>query len=251
LAFIFALNSPAFSQKKKLLNLPNYDGVPYHFGFLLGITHSNFAIKPIEGLKDTIWQKDQIPDLTDLRLDSARMLGMTSAPAVGFAVGIIGSLRLGKYFDMRFAPTLNLAEFRKINYTFIGFRDSDSAVYSFQKEVYSRSYMDFPLDFRYKSKRLNNFRAYMLAGVTYRIDLLPTKRTTQENPDDYKIIVKRNDLYLQAGAGIEFFANYFKLGIEAKMGYGFNNLIVYQDNMYSNSIESLRSKVFLLSFTFE
>jgi hypothetical protein len=59
------------------------------------------------------------------------------------------------------------------------------------------------------------------------------------------------DISVNVGVGIEFYTQYFKFGVEAKMGYGFFNLIKHEDNLYTNSIDRLNSKIFLLSFTFE
>ena len=61
----------------------------------------------------------------------------------------------------------------------------------------------------------------------------------------------RTDTYGVLGGGIEFYMNWFKLGVELTMSYGSRDILLREGNMYANSIESLRSKVFMFTFTFE
>lgn len=77
------------------------------------------------------------------------------------------------------------------------------------------------------------------------------KKKQEQNTDDVIVKINKHDLSAEVGVGIEFYTTYFKFGTQIKMGYGLNNLIQYEDNIYTNSIETLKSKVFLLSFTFE
>jgi len=61
----------------------------------------------------------------------------------------------------------------------------------------------------------------------------------------------RHDLQTQVGAGIDMYMNMFKFAIEFKMSYGMLNLLKNEDNLYTNSINHLNSKIFHLSFLFE
>ena len=110
--------------------------------------------------------------------------------------------------------------------------------------------VEFPLELKYKSRRLNNVAAYVLGGVKYSIDLASQKKA-QQNSSDITVKLNRHDISLELGVGFDFYTTYFKFGTELKMGYGLNNLIIRESNIYTNSIDQLRSKVFLLSFTFE
>ncbi|MDA0973735.1 MAG: PorT family protein, partial [Bacteroidetes bacterium] len=62
---------------------------------------------------------------------------------------------------------------------------------------------------------------------------------------------KRWDYLINAGGGFDFFLPYFKFGIEFKMAYGLNNLLIQDGTSFSTPIESLKSRNFVLSFTFE
>ncbi len=58
-------------------------------------------------------------------------------------------------------------------------------------------------------------------------------------------------LLLKLGVGVEFYNAWFKFGIEVKMSYGLFDLLRSEDNIYTEGIESLKSKVWQISFTFE
>ena len=175
-------------------------------------------------------------------------MGVTSTPIPGFTIGILANLRLGKYFDMRLIPSLSFGE-RILNYQLITWKNGDTTIVNTHRDITS-TFIGIPLEFKYKSKRLNNFRAYVLGGVQYTLDLASQKKQAQ-NEAEITVKINKHDLLLEVGVGVEFYTTYFKFGTQIKMGYGLNNLIKYEDNIYTNSIESLRSKVFLLSFTFE
>ena len=240
----------ANAQRRKVLNLSSYDQNPYHFGFILGINHTLFTIKPVNNLARIKWDADQSPDVFG---DSMFVYGVTSSPTPGFSVGILANLRLGKYTDLRFIPSLLFGE-RILNYNILRYKtNSDGDVeplFVDVKKSITSTIVEFPLEFRYKSKRLNNFRAYVLGGMKYSLDLASQKKAKGSEANS-TVKLNRNDFSLEVGVGFEFYTTYFKFGTEAKMGYGFNNLVIREDNIYSGSIDELRSKVFLLSFTFE
>ena len=112
------------------------------------------------------------------------------------------------------------------------------------------TYLIFPLLIKYRSWRRNNVGAYVLGGMSYSIDLAAIKRTNQA-ANNGLIKTRTHDAEVQLGAGFDFYTKYFKLGVEAKMLYGLNNLIINEGDIYSGSVSQLHSKVFMLSFVFE
>ena len=60
-----------------------------------------------------------------------------------------------------------------------------------------------------------------------------------------------SDFYAEAGVGFDFYNEWFKFGIELKMMYGMMDVLKREKNIYTDGIESLKSKIFQLSFTFE
>ena len=216
------------AQKRRVLNLPNYDLQTIHFGFLLGVNTLNFIPTPIKDLRD---------------VDS--VLTILPGSGSGFSLGIISNLHMGDNFDLRFTPTLSFGE-RKLTYK-INFTSIDSVM--FRDKSVESTLLEFPISLKFKSARLNNGRAYLIGGVKPVIDL-----ASQDKVDDKgeKILkLKRNDFNAEIGFGFDFYSQYFKFTPEIKMAYGLKNLLVQDNNVYTLGLNSIHSKAFYLSFTFE
>ncbi|NOU47611.1 MAG: outer membrane beta-barrel protein [Bacteroidales bacterium] len=199
------ISQASFAQRRKVMNLPKYDKEAYHFGFILALNQMYYTSKPLINTRST----------------------------PGFAIGILGNLRLGEYFDFRFIPTLS----------FGGREVAQLSNPDFYYDIPS-TFIDFPFNIKYRSKRLNNIAAYLLAGPKYSMDIASTKKKNLGG-----FTTHRSDLGFEVGVGFDFYTNYFKFGTEVKMGYGiFNILKSGSDNI---GTDQLRNKIFQLSFTFE
>ncbi|HMT30274.1 MAG TPA: porin family protein [Bacteroidia bacterium] len=224
--FFFLCGNEAFAQRKKVQNLIKYDKQKVHFGFLLGINQTDFVIKRAPNF-------NQIDTLYSVESD-----GQT-----GFNLGIIANLRLAENFDLRFVPDLAFSQ-RNLDYTFypLGVKTVTT------KQIES-TFLEFPLDLKFKSNRVNNYRLYVLAGVKYSIDMVSQAKV--ESVDKEFVKLKKNDYGYQIGFGFDFYLERFKFSPEIKMYHGLRNLLVDDPKIYSTSLESLKSKIFLISFTFE
>ena len=257
LCLIILVLPKAHGQQRYVMNLQGYNEQPYHFGFILGLNQMLFTLKPVDNMTGIKWNNSQSPDIA---ADSLFVYSVNTTGAPGFSVGILGSLRLRKYLDLRFIPTLSFGS-RNLLYTIRAFKNgnivydkgsSDSTFVHVKKQINS-TYITFPLLIKYRSYRDNNIGAYFLGGISYSIDLAAAKRTKQNanNTNSGIIKMRTHDFSIQAGAGFDFYTPYFKLGVEAKMIYGLNNLIIKENDLYSGSIKSMHSKMFMLSFIFE
>ncbi|MCX6233406.1 MAG: porin family protein [Bacteroidetes bacterium] len=240
-----------FAQKRpRVLNLPKFDLAPYHFGFSLNVNQMFFTIKPATNMqKKWYYGVQQLPDLPNSVKDTARVLSLESLNTFGFTIGIVSNLRLGTFFDLRFVPDLAFGE-RELVYIVERHYDGTVETVGMRKTVYS-TLVDIPLHIKYKSKRYNNTRAYLLAGLKYSIDLASEAKKNQDELDNKHVRLKKNDLYFEAAVGFDFYTTYFKFGTEFKMSYGLNDILIREDNIYTSSIDRLTSKIFQLSFTFE
>ncbi len=240
-----SLSFDAVAQMRKLENMPTYDYSKYHFGFILAVNQMHFTIKPIEGLNNMMFDSIQAKEIN---ADSALIYSIEHRPTIGFTVGIVGNLRLSDYLDLRFIPSLSFGE-RYLEYRFMKFRDGEAELIEVDKNIPS-TFIELPLQVKYKSERLNNFRAYVLGGLNYRIDLASQAK---KNKDAAEVQVKllRNDINGELGVGFDFYFEWFKFGTELKMSYGFRDMLKREDNIYTDGIEKLRSKIFQITFTFE
>jgi len=236
----------ANAQKRGVMNLPTYNNSRYHFGFILALNQMHFTLKMKDGFQNVTYDSLQSPDVF---ADSLHLLQVETKPTIGFTVGIVGNLRLGKYFDLRFIPSLAFGE-RYLDYSLKTYDDGKVSFVEIRKNV-SSAHIDFPLHVRYRSKRVHNFGAYVLAGGKYTLDLAATRVDKKEEENETLVKLQKHDVAAEVGVGIEFYNAWFKFGIEAKMSYGLFNLLRDEDNIYTGGIEKLNSKVWQLSFTFE
>lgn len=226
----FAFIMPAHAQKQRSTqNRMEYYRDPIHFGFFVGINRTNFVVTPVN-------------DLGAAAGDSLKTI--LSSPHTGFNLGIVSEMRLMEYATLRFTPDIAFGS-RSIEYHFEGVDTFDV-----KKEVES-TFLDFPIDLKIRSKRLNNIAAYMIGGFKYTLDLASQKDAKNTVPGQEVIKINKSDFGFEAGAGIDFFLPYFKFGIELKLGLGTRNLLVKDQTIYAQALDNLRSKVFLISFTFE
>ncbi len=221
----FTLGGRSKAQRIHLPNNPNYDLKKYHFGFMLGLNQMNFSIKTSDQLKDTLY-------------------GIESRAEFGFNVGIVSDLRINNFMNLRFVPSLAFGE-RTMNY-FIKY--SDGTVVSTLKKVES-TYLQFPVELKIRSERMTNFRAYILTGLNFCVDMASQAKKKQED-EDYIVKLNKTDLLYEFGVGFDFYLVYFKMATELKMCYGLKDLLVRESNLYTDNIERLNSKIFQFSITF-
>ncbi len=237
------------AQINKVPNLKMYDYNPLHFGFTISGNQMDFVLKPKENLHQIYFKGKQLPefDLGYSDVDSALVYGIEAIPSAGFCVGIIGNFRLGNYFDLRFVPSLAFGS-RTLSYDTRLFRQDDTVAIVLNQKINS-TFIDFPLYLKYKSKRLHNMRAYVFGGIKFSFDL--ASQANKKEDDNYEPKLFRSDIYGIIGAGLDFYMNWFKFGIEVSMSYGMRDMLLREGNLYTDSIESLKSKIFMLTFTFE
>jgi len=238
---------PVEAQKQKVNYMTTYDNKLIHFGFSLGLNALDFGVahyNPIgmnPDFQPDTWalDKEQITDNHCVRTDVAGIIP-------GFTVGIVTSLRLTQDLNLRFLPGLSFGE-RKLTYN-IPVWDID---YYQPLQYYSikSTFLDFPLLIKYKARRINNNRPFVIFGPAYRQDISRTGK-------DDLVKLKGGGFYAEVGAGWDHYFTFFRFSVEAKVSLGLNNQLgdppgPNQRQYYTNAIENLRSNIFTLSFHFE
>jgi len=241
---LLLLPAGSFAQRHgDVPNEPYFDMAPYHFGFILAVNQMNFTIKTKPNLSNNVYTGASI---ADLKGDSARLLGIDTKSSLGITIGILSSVRLGNYFDLRFIPSLSFGQ-RNLHYSIS--IDTNSRPTSINKDIQS-TFIDLPLYVKYKGKRMGNVRPYVIVGIKYSIDL-GTQKKKKNSDDNIRVDLIRDDTYAEIGAGFDFYLHYFNLGTELKMAYGLNNILKKDNSIYTQGIDKLTSKIFQLAFTFK
>jgi hypothetical protein len=225
---LFALSFlSANGQSSQVENQPKYDKQPIHFGFFLGFNEANFKVQLVDNFRilDTVYS-------------------VTAETVTGLNLGIISNLRIGDLFDLRFTPSLSFVQ-RNLIYHITY---SDTLQEDITKKVES-TYLEFPLDLKFKSKRIGNYRIYVLAGGKYAIDMVSQEKVLAKDKEIVKL--NRYDYGYEIGLGFDFYMEFFKFSPEIKMYNGMNNLLIQDGRIFAKPISGLYSKTFLISFTFE
>lgn len=242
--------NPASGQKIKLNHLTTFDDKLLHFGFTLGINTFDFSVRnyvPIgqnPGFLPVYWQTNerQIGIMDTVRAD-------VSSPIPGFTVGIISNLRLTRSLDLRFLPGMSFGE-RVLTYN-VPVIDN---LYDYPDIQYTYSikstFIDLPVQVKYKANRINNGRPYIILGTAMRIDI--SKTATED-----LVGLDQVGYYAELGAGWDYYFQFFRFSVEAKASFGLNNQLgkgpgtADQRHYYYDALRSLHSNIFTLLFHFE
>ena len=240
----------AVAQKPKVQNDPTHDEKLLHFGFSLGFNTMDFNIKHSQDAVDN-----------NIVAEVARL-------QPGFHVHAISNLRMAEYFDLRFLPGISFGGERHIEYRDLSVEDQEDIELIDPDDIpvkIESNFLEFPLLVKYKSKRLNNFRPYLTGGLNTKFDLAGAKLDWGKKDEDGKkkniVLLKLFDYYYEVGAGMDFYMQYFKFSIELKYAAGLRDILKTEGKdgkrpypiieIYTNVIDQLHSRMFLISFHFE
>jgi hypothetical protein len=225
--FVFSVTIVS-SQDRLVQNQPLSDIKQLHFGFTLGLNTTDFGITN-SGAVDPLGKSYylQIPSYS-----------------TGFTVGVISDLRIFDCLNLRFVPTLNFGD------RYLVFVDNARTQLPYQQDLKS-TLLDFPIYLKYRAKRINNYRPYVIFGGGFVYDLSRQKEDL--------ILLNAPDLNIEFGVGCDFYMEFFKLAPEFKLCLGTLNvldrnrsdLLVASDIKYTNALSKLTSRMFVLTFNFE
>lgn len=241
---LLLLVNSLFAQKQKVKFLTTFDDKLLHFGFSLGINAIDFRIINYNPLNEN---PNYIDGDTSDDVDGESFIRSDVAAIVpGFTVGIVTSLRLTQDLNLRFLPGMSFGE-RNLTYN-VPIEDinnyGDLPYFSIKS-----TFLDFPLNIKYKARRINNDRPYIIFGSSFRQDI---SRSGKED----LVKLKKGGFYAEIGAGWDHYFPFFRLSTEAKFSFGLRNQLgdlpsEMQKQFYAQSIKHMRSNIFTLLFHFE
>jgi hypothetical protein len=247
---------PAQAQRRVIHYLPKYEQEPYHFGFLLAYNQMMYTVKTVEDYQNVPQPANSWPN-GNYNIPSTQNLyvyNIETLQTPGFTVGIIGSKRLGRYFDLRLIPSLSFSERRMRYDVAVKNLDGEITMKTFTKSI-GTTFVEFPLNIKYRSKRYNNIGAYLMGGVNPKIDLASQKdnKETDGQGNEFinNLVTKRFDVAGEIGAGFDIYNQWFKMGIEVKMSYGLLDIVKNEAFIYTAPIDKLRNKLFQISLIVE
>lgn len=217
----------AFSQRE--LNLEEHDYKPYYFGISLGLNRSSFQTE----LHPNYLEQDSI-------------LTAEAKPTTGFNLGLSGTVRLSHRFELRANPQLIFLD-RTIQYN-LRYPDRLDNAYVIDKKVES-VIVSAPLQLRFLSDRIGNFRMYMMGGGKLDYDLASNAQS--RNAEDM-IRIRRYDYGIEGGIGFKFYYPSFILSPEIKISDGFRNMHGRNPRLnYSNVLDRINSRMIIFTLHLE
>lgn len=231
------LSLGAFAQVRKVQNKPYIDLRPLHFGISIGLNLQDAEFTNVG--QQTL--EDGTTRTISCDVDSWNP---------GFSVGVLADLRLGQHLNFRVQPTMHFGSKRLTFLDYDNLNEAGQPIHATQD--LKSSYLSFPLDLKFSAERFNNYRPYVVAGLSPMINLTGYDK-------DY-IQLKRFDAMVNIGMGCDFYLPFFKLIPEIKFCYGLINtldsshaekLTDVNKRAFSYSVDNCRTKMFLFTLYFE
>ena len=210
------------------LNLEDHDNKPYYFGITLGVNLARFQTE----LHPHFLQTDTV-------------LVAEPGNAGGFALGLVATGHLSNRFEARFNPQLMFTE-RHLTYK-LKYADGDLGT-SVIKKIES-VIITFPVQLKFNSDRIGNFRVYMLGGIKGDVDLASNARAKKA---DELVKINKYDFGVEAGVGFNFYFPSFIFSPEIKISNGLSNLHSRDENLkYSSALDRILSRMIIFSIHLE
>jgi len=183
-----------------------------------------------------------------LFLQSDSVTVVESINSTGINLAWLVNFRLGEHFDLRLYP-LDLVFTEKAfeyNLKYPNFPAGEQP--TMIKKVQGIT-LALPLQIKFSSDRINNFKVYMMAGGKIEYDMAATAGAKKA---EELIKLKAFDYGIEMGVGFHFYFPYFVLTPEVKIGRGFANLHSRDENLkFSNVIDKINSRTLTFSLTVE
>ena len=224
LVFVLLLAQLSIAQfnEKPVLHLENEDKDFLNWGYFLGFNQLGFQFD----------YKDNLPDI---------LVDKT----IGFNVGLIGEMRINEFLDLRFEPGLHYSG-RTLG--FRGFDNKSDAL----REIKS-TYINFPLLLKVSTRRIGNWKPYIVAGPSVSMNLGSNEDALDDNSTGTFRMTSNNFAY-ELGFGIDFYLEYFKFSPSIRGVFFVSDELVPDDNPtspWTGNINAMRTRGIFVNFTFE
>jgi hypothetical protein len=230
--FLFPLIG--FTQLRQEVNQEDHDDKRIRFGITLGSNRSHFAFThhPVF--------LNQVP------LDS--IAAIESVNSTGVSLAWLVNIRLSQHFDLRTYP-VNLT-FTERNFLYnLNFPDGPGGEAAVTEKKTQSISLSIPVQIKFSSDRINNFKVYMIGGGKVEYDLASNAGARKA---EEQVKLKKFDYAVEAGLGFHFYFPMFVLTPEVKMGWGLGNLHSRDKNLkFSSTIDQINSRSVFFSLTVE
>lgn len=231
LIFLLAFNNgnaQLFTKEKVANNIDNLDQKFLSWGYFLGFNQYDFKF-------------DYNEDLRDISVDKT----------FGFHLGLIGDMRINNYMNLRLEPGVFFTT-RNLRYDESYFAGTDFNDSDLLREVKS-TYIHIPLLLKVSTKRINNFKPFIIGGFSTALNL----SSNQDNPDDNsagEFRMTKNTYFYEIGFGIDLYLLYFKFTPSIRGVFAINDEIVRDadpNSPWTGNVAKMQTRGIFINFTFQ
>jgi hypothetical protein len=224
---VITAHAQIFTPNDKVDNNPTFDKQRWSWGYFLGFNNYDLNFDYKEYKETEALGQDFSVDRT-----------------IGFNVGLIGNMRINEHLDLRLEPGV---AFSRINFQF---RKNEPDSF---REI-NNTYVHIPLLLKFSTTRINNFKPFVVGGLSTSINL----SSNENNPDDNydgQFRMKTNAFYYEIGFGIDLYMYYFKFTPSIRGVFGLSDEIVRDENgansVFTANIDKMSSRAIFINFTFQ
>jgi len=222
--FLLLTVHQGFGQKE--LYREDHDDMDYYFGLTLSYNHAYLH---------------QTKSLNFLRSDS--ILVAEPGASGGISLGLMATFRIDDHFQYRINPQLIIGGSKYLAYN-LG--STVAGEPSFQEQILPANIVSFPLQIKFNSDRIGNFRTYMMAGLKFDIDL--ASNSSARNAENL-VKLSRYDYGYEAGIGFNFYLPFVTISPELKISNGLKNLHQVDPALkFSNNLEQILSRMIVFQY---
>ena len=222
------INAQLFNKERIKNNVDNIDQQLLSWGYFIGINSHDFNF-------------DYENDIADVQV----------IKSTGFNVGLIGNLKINKFIDLRIEPGLSVntreLNFSPLNFEGLNFNDQDLI-----REVQS-TYIHIPLLLKFSTKRLNNFKPFIIGGFSTAFNLSSNEDNINDNSSG-QFRTATNVFFYELGVGIDFYFPWFKFSPSIRGIFGIDDELVRDldpNSPWTGNIESLQTRGIFVNITIQ
>ena len=216
-----------------VLNKENEDKKFLNWGYFLGFNQYDFKFD---------YKDDQGFDVNGKDLTNVQV-----AKSLGFNVGLIGEMRINQFLDVRLEPGLHYSS-RLLGFPSPLLEDERDVL----REVKS-TYINFPLLLKVSTKRLGNWKPFLIGGGSMSLNLGSNEASLDDNLSRTFRMTKWVTNY-ELGFGIDFYLEYFKFSPSIRGVFALTDELIRDNNPnspWTGNIDSMKSRGIFINFTFE
>tara|TARA_Y100000746_G_C15380491_1_gene398023 strand:+ start:127 stop:831 length:705 start_codon:yes stop_codon:yes gene_type:complete len=225
LIIFFYFNGISQNKGIKVENLQNFDKQKIHFGYFIGLNQYNFKINYKQNPNYTTQVEEEL----------------------GLNIGLIGDLKINEHLNLRFEPGLHTNK-GALKYN----ERSKFTQYSDTLRTIKSTYIHLPILLKFSSKRINNYRPYLIGGISTSFNLSSNENSPEDNKNNV-FRLKANTLYYELGFGIDFYLQYFKFSPSIRGLFSLQDELVPDNDVnspWTGHIDKLSTRGIFINLTF-